>query len=144
LISGYCGNKYVITMVPAVKTATANGTGVDRNGYGSVVMVAQQGISGDTLSGSLKWTISFQESDNNSTFTAIADADLEGGVNAHVIDSANEDPTTIVRGYLGSKRYVRITWTATGTHTNGTPVAGLVILGNPNYVPVTQPTELGG
>jgi hypothetical protein len=61
-----------------------------------------------------------------------------------VIDDAAEDPTTIIRGYIGTKRYLRILWTQTGTHTNGTPIAGVIILGNPNYVPVTQPTELGG
>lgn len=76
-------------------------------------------------------------------FTTIADADLGGLYGSHTIDAAAEDPTNLVREYRGTKRYVRIVWTATGTHTNGTPIAGFVILGRPDYIPVTQPTELG-
>ncbi len=138
--------KSVITVVPILANNTSEGTGVgvDRTGFQDAVMVAMQGISGDTLSGALLWTISFQESDDNSSWANIAAADLEGGVNDHVIDAAAEDPTTIIRGYRGTKKYLRILWTATGTHTNGTPIAGLIVLGRPWRVPTTQVTELGG
>lgn len=137
--------KIVSTMVPVLANDTTEGTGVgvDCRGAGQVLMVAQQGISGDTLSGSLKWVITFEDSDDNSTFATIADAYLIGGYGTHTIDAAAEDPTLIVREYTGGKRYVRIVWTATGTHTNGTPIAGFVALGNPLKAPVTQVTELG-
>ena len=138
--------KVGVTMVPIVcnDDTEGAGVGVDRRSFGDVLLIAQQGISGDTLSGSVYWTIKFQECDDNATWTNIADADLENGVNLWIINAAAEDPTTIIRGYKGTKRYVRIYWDATGTHTNGTPVAGIVLLGGPNYIPVTQPTELGG
>lgn len=146
MISTIAGNKVAVTLAPieAHDDTDGAGVGVDRLGFGDVLLIAQQGISGDTLSGAVLWTIKFQECDDNATWTAIAAGDLEGGANNHVIDAAAEDPTTIVRGYRGTKRYVRIFWDATGTHTNGTPIAGLVILGNPNQIPVTQPTALGG
>ncbi len=145
MISTIAGNKVGITMVPNVCNDDTDGAGVgvDRLGFGDALMIAQQGISGDTLSGSVYWTIKFQECDDNATWTNIADADLEGGANLWIINAAAEDPTTIVRNYIGSKRYVRIFWDSTGTHTNGTPIAGIVILGRPNQIPVTQPTELG-
>lgn len=145
MISSIARSKFAVTLAPILANNTSEGTGVgvDRYGYGDVLMVAMQGISGDTLSGSLKWTITFEESDNNSDWNTIAAADIEGGYATWTIDAAAEDPTNIVRMYKGSKRYVRILWTATGTHTNGTPLAGFVILGHPNYIPVTQPSELG-
>lgn len=144
----YYNHKVVQTLVPIMGNTTAEGTGVAVavGGYDEVLMVAEQGISGDTLSGSIYWTIAFQESDTTTAgdFTNIAAGDLKGGVNDHVINAAAEDPTTIIRAYTGKKAYVRILWTQTGTHTNGTPISGLVILSAPIYFPVTQVTELGG
>lgn len=145
MISTIAANKFAVTVAPILANNTSEGTGVgvDRRGYGDVLMVAMQGISGDTLSGSVYWTITFEESDDNSTYSTIAAADIEGGYSTWVIDAAAEDPTNIVRLYKGTKRYVRILWTASGTHTNGTPIAGFVLLGRPNSIPVTQPSELG-
>jgi hypothetical protein len=148
MISSYTGLRPVQTLVPILGNTTAEGTGVavDRQGFQDALMIAEVGISADTLSGALYWTIAFQESDTTTAgeFTNIAAADLEGGVNDHVINAAAEDPTTIVRGYRGTKRYLRILFTQTGTHTNGTPISGIIILGRPSYIPITPVTELGG
>lgn len=138
-------NKVVSTIVPIMANNTSEGTGVgvDCRGYKQVLMVADWGISGDTLSGSVYWTLTFEDSDDNSSFTLIASTYLLGGTGTHTIDAAAEDPTLVVREYTGGKRYVRILGTATGTHTNGTPVAAFVILGSPHSAPITQVTELG-
>jgi polyisoprenoid-binding protein YceI len=148
MINSLSAIKVVQTLVPILGNNTAEGTGeaVDRWGHLDAVMVAQCGISGDTLSGSIYWTISFQDCATTTAgeFANIAAADLEGGVNDHVINAGAEDPTTIIRGYRGTKRYLRILFTQTGTHTNGTPIAGVVILGRPVRIPVTQVAELGG
>lgn len=132
-------------IVPIVANNTSEGTGlgVAVGGYDDVLMIWQQGISGDTLSGSVYWTITFQESADNSTYTTIATANLQGGTGTHTIDAAAEDPTTLVRQYVGSQPYVRMLGTATGTHTNGTPISAVVLLGRYRKQPVTQPTELG-
>jgi hypothetical protein len=124
-------------------TTEGTGTGVSVYGYDDVLMIWQQGVSGDTLSGSILWTITFEESNDNSSYTTIVDADLQGGYGSHTIDAAAEDPTTLVRQYTGTKRYVRMKGTTTGTHTNGTPIAAVVLLGRSRKQPVTQPTELG-
>jgi hypothetical protein len=139
--------KVVPTLVPILAHTTADGTGiaVDTSDFADVMMVAHQGISGDTLAVGLKWTLSFQECATTTagSFTQIAAADLLGGAPAHVIDAAAEDPTTIVRHYVGKLRYVRILWTQTGTHTNGTPLCGAIVLSQPIYFPQTQTAELG-
>jgi hypothetical protein len=128
------------TLTPAVCKTTANGTGaaVDLAGFEGALMVAHVGISGDTLSGSLKWAVQFQESDTTTAgdFTDIAAADLLGGANAVVIDDPAEDDVLVVRSYIGAKRYVRILFTQTGTHTNGTPLSATVIKGMPRHAPV--------
>jgi hypothetical protein len=139
--------KVVPTLVPILAHTTANGTGlaVDTRDFQSITMIAHQGIAGDTLSGSLYWTVTFEECavTTAGSFTLIAAADLKGGLATVLIDAAAEDPTTIVRHYVGKLRYVRIVWSQTGTHTTGTPLCGAVILSDPIYIPQTQTTELG-
>jgi hypothetical protein len=146
-ISSISGAKVINTLVPINGNTTAEGTGlaVDTNGYQDIMMIANQGVSADTLSGSIYWTVTFQECavTTAGSFTLIAAGDLEGGLATVLIDAAAEDPTLIVRRYKGKLRYVRILWTQTGTHTVGTPIAGTIILSNPLHMPVTQETELG-
>lgn len=148
MISTISGVKVVQTLVPILGNTTAEGTGVavDRQGFQDALMVAEVGISGDTLSGSIYWTIAFQESDDTTpgNFTNIATADMGGAANDHIINAAAEDPTTILREYRGTKRYLRILFTQTGTHTNGTPISAVILLGRPSEIPVSQVAALGG
>lgn len=109
------------------------GVGVDLKGYSTALVIVNVGISGDTLSGSVLSTFKLQESDDNSTFTDVAAADMEG-TQSTVIDDAAEDPTVIVWGYKGSRRYIRVFDDVTGTHTNGTPVGAVVVRGLPRHV----------
>ena len=145
--TSYATYKVAQSLVPINGNTTAEGTGVavDTNGYADVLMVALCGISADTLSGSVYWTVTFQECavTTAGSFTTIAAADLEGGLPTVLIDAPAEDPTQLVRRYKGKLRYVRILFTQTGTHTNGTPIAGLVLLSKHLHGPITQETELG-
>jgi len=146
VINTITNHKVVSLLTPIVANNTAEGTGLakDRWGYGDVLMVAHVGISGDTLSGTTYWTISFQECavTTPGSFTTIAQADLEGGTPTWVINEPTEDDMTITRMYRGSLRYVRILFTQTGTHTNGTPLSAVAVMGQPNQMPVTQDTEV--
>jgi len=130
----------VSTLTPILGHTTAHGTGVgvDLAGFDGAAMLAHVGISGDTLAAGLKWTVQFQESDTMTPgdFADIAAADLLGGANAVVIDDAAEDDVVIARSYIGAKRYVRILFTQTGTHTNGTPISAVIIKGKPRHAPV--------
>lgn len=104
-------------------TVPVNGTGVDRSGYEGVVVLFDAG----TLAGSATPTITaeIQESDDNSTFTAVAAADLQGGVLPAIV--AANDETLYERGYLGTKRYVRVSITAKGGTTPALPCSAVVV-----------------
>jgi len=118
-------------------TSEGAGTGVDLQGFKGALMLAHIGQSGDTLSGSVYIMVKFQECDTDTpgSYADIADADLSGGANAVVIDAAAEDELIVQRGYIGSKRWVRVLLAFTGTHTNGTPISAAVIKGLPAHGP---------
>jgi len=120
-------------------TSEGTGVGVDLAGFEGALLLALIGVSGDTLSGSVYLTVSFQESDVlGSGYTDIAAADLLGGANNVVIDAAAEDEVVIQRGYIGIKQYARPLVTFTGTHTNGTPISAVVIKGRPAHGPAQE------
>jgi len=124
---------------PIVGNNTTEGTGVgaDLAGFNAALMIAHLGVSGDTLSGSVYVTVGFQESDAlGSGYADIAAADLLGGANNVVVDAAAEDEVIIARSYIGAKQYVRVLITFTGTHTNGMPIAAVIIKGKPRHAPV--------
>lgn len=109
------------------------GAGVDLKGYETAIAIVNVGISADTLSGSLKHSISLQDSDDNSTFADVAAAFVEGSAQPVVIDDAAEDPAVIVWGYKGSRRYLRTFDDTTGTHTNGTPYGSVIVRGRARH-----------
>lgn len=129
----------VTSLAPAVRTADADGTGVDLQFWESALVVAQVAAEGDTLSGSVKIDLKLEHSDDNTTFTAVAQADVvdgtiaSGGIFA-TIDANAEAPSIHQLSYVGGKRYIRVVDDRTGTHTNGTGTSAVVIKGNPRHV----------
>jgi hypothetical protein len=128
----------VVGTVPAVVTADANGTGVDLQGFESAMVIVNTGIEGDTLSGSVKFDFILEESDDNSTYTAVTSSTsvTETSVDSSgiflTLDANGETPQITQIGYIGGKRYIRCKIDATGTHSNGTPMSIEVIKGNPH------------
>tara|TARA_R100000655_G_scaffold40580_2_gene76308 strand:- start:8670 stop:9101 length:432 start_codon:yes stop_codon:yes gene_type:complete len=128
----------VATQVPAVVTSDANGTGVDLKGFESAMVVVNSGAEGDTLSGSVKFDFILQESDDDSTYTAVTSSTsvTEGSVDSNgiflTLDANGETPQISQIGYIGGKRYIRCKIDATGTHSNGTPIGVVVVKGNPH------------
>lgn len=132
-----------ISLAAAVRNAAANGTGVDLQGYESATIIVDVGAEGDTLSGSVYFEVSLEHSDDNSTFTDCAQADIidgtiaSGGIFLKLDGTAGGDPDTtglIYRvGYVGGKRYVRVVLAKTGTHTNGTPIGAMVVKGHARH-----------
>ena len=127
----------VATQVPAVVTADANGTGVDLQGFESAMVVVNSGVEGDTLSGSVKFDFILEESDDDSTYTAVTSstAVTEGSVDSSgiflTLDANGETQQCSQIGYIGNSRYIRCKIDATGTHSNGTPIGVVVVRGNP-------------
>jgi hypothetical protein len=119
--------KPVQSLVPLNRNAAANGVGVDLSGFNSASVVFSTGaITGTTPS----FTFEVQESADNTTFTAAADADIRG--TEPVVTTAN---TVTQVSYIGNKRYIRaVVKTVTGT-TPTLDCAASVILGHPAAAP---------
>lgn len=132
-----------VSLAAAVRTAAANGTGVDLQGYESATVLVDVGAEGDTLSSSVYFEVSLEESDDNSTFTDVAQAGIvdgtiaAGGIFLKLDGTAGGDPDTaggIFRvGYVGGKRYIRVVLAKTGSHSNGTPIGAMVIKGHARH-----------
>jgi len=135
---------------PATLTADATDadtttSSIDLQNYDSAEIIVNVGESGDTLSGTVKWDFALYESADNTTFTAVADADLltrgnsitttTNGIFA-TVDATDEDDAVYKVGYVGSKRYVHVNIDPTGAHSNGTPLSVTGVRGNPNNAPV--------
>ena len=131
------------SLINAVKTTAANGTGVDLQGYESALAVVTVGAEGDTLAANLNFQISLQHSDDNSTFADVVQADIVDGTiaadgNWLILDGTTDgDPNTAGGvwqvGYVGGKRYIRLVIAKTGTHSTGTSISGFVVKGNARH-----------
>nr|WP_297388248.1 hypothetical protein [uncultured Roseateles sp.] len=105
---------------PQVVAGNVNGQGVDTRGYDMATVLYTAGAivaSGDV-------TLKLQESDDNSSFSDVAAADLAGS-----FPSALTANSAGLVGYRGAKRYVRVV----ATLNSGTSVAAsaAVLLGDP-------------
>ncbi|MEQ1705251.1 MAG: hypothetical protein ABL867_04685 [Rickettsiales bacterium] len=121
---------------PVVSTATKTSTAIDLQGYNGANIIFSIGQSGDTLSGSVYWTLKLQHSDDDSTYSDTAAADLNSPSLTNVVNSSSLDRTSYSFGYQGNKRYLKAVATPTGTHTNGTPIAIVALRGSASYNPV--------
>ena len=132
-----------VSLAAAVRTAAANGTGVDLQGYESATVLVDVGAEGDTLSSSVFFEVSLEESDDNATFTDVEQAGIvdgtiaSGGIFLKLDGTTGGDPDTtggIFRvGYVGGKRYIRVVLAKTGTHSNGTPLGAMVVKGHARH-----------
>lgn len=121
---------------PVTSSTTKTSTAIDLQGYNSAEVIFSIGLSGDTLSGSVLWTLKLQHSDDDSTYTDTVLADLSNTSATVVIDSSAEDETAYSFGYIGNKRYLKGVATPTGTHSNGTPIGILALRDASAYKPV--------
>jgi len=117
------------SLVAAIPTVDANGATVDLQGFrGGCLFTGYIGTSLDSLSGSVKVELEVEESEDDSAWTDVADADLSdyvAGTNDGcfaLVDDAAEDDAVFQTLYKGGKRYCRAVLNVTGTHTNGTPI----------------------
>jgi hypothetical protein len=136
-----------ITVKQALETIVVNndteGTGasVDLRGHNAAEMIVDVGLSGDVLSGSVFLELKLQHSDDGSAWTAVSDADFMLGATPDangrfaLIDDPAEDQVVVKVGYIGPKRFIRLFVDTTGTHTNGTPIGAVAVLGRERHAP---------
>lgn len=115
----------VSSFVPLLRTATVTGTGVDLAGFRSAMVLIHVGTVTDGTH-----TLSLEESDDDSTYTAVASTDRSGSFTA----AATAVKTQEV-GYLGTKRYIRVKSTVTGSPATGGTYGAIVIKGDPLDLP---------
>ena len=116
------------TLEPALRaTGTANGTGVDLQGYGAAMVVVHFGAYTNGTH-----TPSLEHSDDNSSFSAASASDMDGSFTAV---SASAAGTTQRVGYRGSKRYIRAVMTVASGAT-GCYSSAVVVRGQATSVPV--------
>ena len=123
--------KTAIAITPAAYKEATDPTPVvvDRAGYESVVLVAVTGTVTDAQ------TLVVEHSDDNSTgFEAITQADVNGTLADFLAVAAAEDDTTRKLGYIGGKRYLRVTCDAAGA--TGAIFGVVALLGHPVNGPV--------
>lgn len=121
---------------PVVSTTVKTSTAIDLQGYNAANVVFAVGQSGDTLSGSVYWTLKLQHSDDDSNYSDVTTADLNNSSASVVVNSSSLDETAYSFGYQGAKRYLKAVATPTGTHTNGTPIGIVAMRSIAGYSPV--------
>ena len=113
-------NKDVVcenSFVPLLRTATVTGSAIDLAGFDKAMILIVAGANTDGTH-----TISVEESDaSGSGFAAVAAAQLSGTPGA-VAANTNQEI-----GYLGTKRYVRVVSTVTGSPSTGATYGAVVI-----------------
>ncbi len=125
-----CNNIYAwLAIAPVVvsdNTATV-GAIIDRKGFDSVTYVLATGTLADA---DATFAVLLQEGDESdlSDAAAVDDADLLG-TEAAAGFAFDDDGETRKLGYIGSKRYTRLTITPTG-NADAAPIAAVAILGH--------------
>lgn len=113
------------TVAPGAKTSDVTGSGVDLQGFDSAMVVINPGTITDGTH-----TPKVQESDDDSTYSDVAAADLEGSLAAIASNTVQRV------GYKGAKRYVRLFVTVAGTTTGGV-YGSVVAKGHAHVAPVS-------
>lgn len=122
------------TLAIALRTnGTVNGTSVDLNenkdASRSAMLIVQSGTITDG-----SHAVTLQESDDNSSWSTVAAADLQGS--APTVSSTDDD-ALFELGYKGSKRYLRAVVTTSGATTGGT-LGAVILRGFPRRQPIAH------
>lgn len=128
--------KRVISAVTQTNDSTAIvGQVIDSQGFDSLLYAISTGGLTDA---NATFAVLLEESDTSGgVYTAVADADMLG---TEALAGFQFDDDNEVRklGYIGSKRYTRLTITPTGNDSGAAPVCAMAMLGHANLKPVTQ------
>jgi hypothetical protein len=125
------------------KAATTDNTAyvseiVDTLGFGAAEFIILIGANTDT---DATFAVLVEDSDaaNMDPATAVADADLLGTEAVAAFTADADDNKVRKIGYVGNKRYVRVTITPTGNNSGNIFIAGVWILGHPDVMPTANP-----
>lgn len=106
----------------------------DMQGFGAAMLALITGTNADT---DVTYTVLIEDSNDNATWTAVADEYLNG-TEALAGFQFDDDGECRKIGYVGIKRYVRATVTP-ANNTGNVFVAGMWVCGNPSRQPTANP-----
>ena len=130
-----------ITIRPVIAPGTYTDAGttpwvgavIDRAGYETLTYAIVTGTLSDI---NATYAVLLEEDDaiGMGTANAVADADMIGTEAEAAFTYAN-DGVSRKLGYIGNKRYTRLTITPTGADSGNSPIAAVAILGRPHERP---------
>ena len=120
---------------------------VDLQGFNSAEIEFSIGANlGDTLNVTNKFTVALTHADDNGAgspgdYANVEAKDVLGVTPAtgvvFTIDDATEDELVYRCGYVGGKRFIKVTVTPNGTLTSGNPIAVNIVKGHPSDAPTS-------
>lgn len=130
-----------VAAIPPVAARTDNtaivSSIIDTAGYGSCTFVIATGTNTDA---NATFAVTMDHGDNSglSDAAAVAASDLVGTLALAGYDFSDDAEARKV-GYLGTKRYVRLTITPSGNDAGNIFVSAVAILGHPALQPTANP-----
>lgn len=129
-------NLQVSACIPCTRVASDNtaivSSTVDMLGYNSLMIAIATGTLADA---DATFTALLEESSDNSTFTTPAAGDLVGTAAGASFTFTHDNAVRKI-GYIGAKRYVRLTITP-ASNTGTADISAVAILGNARLLPKT-------
>lgn len=111
---------------------------IDTQGYEACEFILNIGTNTDT---NATFAVLVEDGDESdlSDNAAVADAQLLGTEAEAAFTAADDDGSCRKIGYLGGKRYVRVTVTPSGNDSGNIFVSGVAVLGHPRNAPTSNP-----
>ncbi len=136
-------NIHTVTAIPPVAARTDNtpivSAIIDLKGYDSAAFVILIGTNTDT-NATFAATVDEGDASDLTGSNAVAAADLTGTL-AQAGFQFDDDTETRKIGYVGSRRFIRLTITPSGNDAGNIFLAAVAVLGNPVRVPTANPPQ---
>lgn len=136
-------NIHTVPLIPPIAARTDNtaivSAIIDRLGYDSVELVLITGTNTDV---NATFAVLVEDGNNSglSDNAAVPDSELLG-TEALASYTFADDAETRKIGYVGNKRYLRLTVTPSGNDSGNIFIAGVAVLGHPNLSPTPNPPQ---
>lgn len=132
----------VLAIGPITIAADNTPAAIDLQGFDAATILLAIGVGGITFDATNKIEFKLTHSDDDSTYTAVAQTDVtdnvtvaSGGIIKSLVQAHAAASVTKV-GYVGGKRYLKLLADFSGTHGAGTPICAQVVKGLPSLGPV--------